>query len=417
MASKFVDMFGETVLNGKGEATKVSSLVGEGKVVGIYFSAHWCGPCRAFTPKLKEFYNKMKATDKGSQLEIVFVSSDKDEEAFKEYFKEMPWHAVAYSDRDRKTKLSSKFKVRGIPTLVFLDGQTGNIVSSDVRSALREDPEGKNFPWRDKTFLEIMPGKLLAQDGKEVDFDADLKGKVLGVYFSAHWCPPCKGFTPDLVKFYKKMQEAKEFDIIFASSDRDAAAFKEYFGEMPWKAIPFGDDRKTQLSKLYGVSGIPTLVWIDKDGKTITTGGRACVGQDPDGKEFPWYPKPINELTGSHASKINDEACLIYFCKEGEDSVTVAKDAMKDTAEKVLSQAKAEDKDQELLFFFAKSDEEMIDSLTEFAGLSHEPPQLVILDVPQGAKYVCDKKEFDATVVSQFVDDFLAGKLEKQTLQ
>ena len=25
---------------------------------------------------------------------------------------------------------------------------------------------------------------------------------------------------------------------------------------MPWKAIPFGDKRKEQLSKLYGVSGI-----------------------------------------------------------------------------------------------------------------------------------------------------------------
>ena len=26
------------------------------------------------------------------------------------------------------------------------------------------------------------------------------------------------------------------------------------------------------------------LVWIDKDGKVITTSGRGCVGQDPEGK-------------------------------------------------------------------------------------------------------------------------------------
>jgi thiol-disulfide isomerase/thioredoxin len=27
-----------------------------GKVVGIYFSAHWCQPCRDFTPRLAAFY-------------------------------------------------------------------------------------------------------------------------------------------------------------------------------------------------------------------------------------------------------------------------------------------------------------------------------------------------------------------------
>ena len=188
MAVKFVEMFGETVLNAKKEKIQVSSLAGEGKLVGIYFSAHWCGPCRAFTPKLSEFYNKMKATDKGSKLEIVFVSSDRDEKGFDDYFKDMPWHALPYDERDRKNKLSSKFKVRGIPTLVIVDGQTGKTLTLDGREALQDDPEGKNFPWRNKTFLEIMAGKpLLGQAGKEVDFNADLKGKILGVYFSAHW--------------------------------------------------------------------------------------------------------------------------------------------------------------------------------------------------------------------------------------
>ena len=62
------------------------------------------------------------------------------------------------------------------------------------------------------------------------------------------------------MKFYKKKQQTdKDFDIIFASSDRDGDSFKEYFEEMPWKAIPFGDDRKAQLSKLYGVSGTELL--------------------------------------------------------------------------------------------------------------------------------------------------------------
>ena len=46
--------------------------------IGIYFSAHWCPPCRDFTPKLAQSYSE-GLRDK---MEIVFVSSDRDERAF-----------------------------------------------------------------------------------------------------------------------------------------------------------------------------------------------------------------------------------------------------------------------------------------------------------------------------------------------
>ena len=69
-------------------------------------------------------------------------------------------------------------------------------------------------------------------------------------------CPPCRGFTPQLVKTYNKLKEqGKDFEIIFASSDRDEASFSDYFGEMPWLALPFGDNRKAELSELCEVEG------------------------------------------------------------------------------------------------------------------------------------------------------------------
>ena len=86
----------------KAENIPVNSIDGEGKVVGLYFSAHWCPPCRGFTPKLTEWYTKLTTGALKDKLEIVFVSSDRDEESFDKYFAEMPWLALPYCERDLK---------------------------------------------------------------------------------------------------------------------------------------------------------------------------------------------------------------------------------------------------------------------------------------------------------------------------
>ena len=48
-----------------------------------------CPPCRRFTPELAEYYKQMKEKV-GDKLEIVFVSSDRSEDEWREYFGEMP---------------------------------------------------------------------------------------------------------------------------------------------------------------------------------------------------------------------------------------------------------------------------------------------------------------------------------------
>ena len=58
----------------------------------------------------------------------------------------------------------------------------------------------------------ILPAKLEDASGKEVD-PSSLKGKTVGLYFSAHWCPPCRAFTPSLVKFRDKHAE-EDFEIV-----------------------------------------------------------------------------------------------------------------------------------------------------------------------------------------------------------
>ena len=49
--------------------------LGSKKLIALYFSANWCGGCRQFTPKLIEFYNRVKAAR--PEFEIILVSGDR----------------------------------------------------------------------------------------------------------------------------------------------------------------------------------------------------------------------------------------------------------------------------------------------------------------------------------------------------
>jgi len=133
-----------------------------------------------------------------------------------------------------------------------------------------------------------MLGENLVNGSKSVETAEALNGKTVGLYFSAHWCPPCRGFTPVLAKAYSDHYKAKDLEIVFVSSDQEQSGFDSYYGEMPWLALPFDQrDTKAAVAKKFGVSGIPMLVIIDSDGNTITLKGRGKVNNDLEGKNFP----------------------------------------------------------------------------------------------------------------------------------
>merc|ERR1712179_705444 len=139
------DIFRNSVVDGKGDAVSVEDLKSK-KFVGIYFSAHWCPPCRGFTPTLAEFYNKLKAARPG-ELEIVFVSFDRDEEGFKDYYGSMPWLSVDFANKELREELATKFNVSGIPMFLVMD-KDGNVIINNARGQVESDPNGDKFPWQ-----------------------------------------------------------------------------------------------------------------------------------------------------------------------------------------------------------------------------------------------------------------------------
>lgn len=84
---------------------------------------------------LAEFYEQLKEED-NSALEVVFVSSDQDDNQFAEYYGEMPWTAVPFANREAKQRLAEKFGVRGIPFFVILNGNDGSVLDTDARNTV-----------------------------------------------------------------------------------------------------------------------------------------------------------------------------------------------------------------------------------------------------------------------------------------
>ena len=107
-------------------------------IVAYYFSASWCGPCRQFTPLLKKMYAALRNAGIDTRaFEVCFVSSDRNEQQFDEYFETMPWQAIDYRKEEVRRKLGLEYNIRSIPTLVVVrehDGGKDVVVSRDARS-------------------------------------------------------------------------------------------------------------------------------------------------------------------------------------------------------------------------------------------------------------------------------------------
>ena len=144
---------------------------------------------------------------------------------------------------------------------------------------------------------------LIKADGSKVEAEKALENKVrpsisLGIlylyihicdiqdlvlyYFSAHWCPPCRQFTPMLSDFYGEVSD--DLEIVFVSSDRSPEDMISYMKEShgDWCGVEHNSALATDLKQKYGVQGIPMLVVVKKDGTLVTKDGRShVVGKQP----------------------------------------------------------------------------------------------------------------------------------------
>ena len=120
-------------------------------------------------------------------------------------------------------------------------------------------------------------------DGKPFT-TADWKGKVVLVDFWATWCGPCKVELPRLKKVYADYHD-KGLEVLGVSNDFNKSALLAFTAQdqMPWPQlfdpVAAADHKWNPITEKMGISGIPMMFIIDKEGICRTTEGRSQLDQ------------------------------------------------------------------------------------------------------------------------------------------
>lgn len=343
------------LFNGEGEGTSLQQLLGSAEQVCFLFgdgdaSDDMYTKCRSVVSEVN--------ADNGDKLACIYIpwtlyDASCDHAKLLEKQKEGKWLALkddALSDQVKELLTAACGGQVGCPMLLQIKSDTLEVLCVDPGMQQLIAMGAQGYPWTNAKMMEMKEAELkkvenmkaklfnsfqlFKEEGiiirreagakKDVKMEDLLSGMtddgVVALYFSAHWCPPCRGFTPILCKLQAEVNaEKRRFEIIFVSSDRDAAAFNGYLDSMKdgssyFHALDYSSPKyaelKTSLPKIFEVKGIPCLVLMDKTGKVFEREGRKAVGMGP--AYFPWNAEMI-EKKSKEAEKTEKEALTKQF--------------------------------------------------------------------------------------------------------
>ncbi|KAH9612768.1 hypothetical protein KSS87_011053 [Heliosperma pusillum] len=273
-----------------------------------------------FTPTLVKIYNEL--TSKGD-VEIVFISSDKNEESFKNYFSKMPWLAVPFSESASITSIKGNFSFRGIPHLVFLNGD-GNVSTEDgVRLVMEHQAEAypfssqrvydlKDEARRNQSLKSLLVSSsrdyVVSSAGTKIPV-SELEGKTVALYFCLSSYTPCSEFTQKLTHVYKTLKEKGEnFEIvsIFMDNNNHPDVLEQVLSQMAWFALPFKDEQIETLARYFELRIIPRLVIIGPNGETLNPSVAELI--DEYGIEaYPFTSERLVELSEIKKAKLDSQ--------------------------------------------------------------------------------------------------------------
>jgi thiol-disulfide isomerase/thioredoxin len=124
------------------------------------------------------------------------------------------------------------------------------------------------------SFLELK-GTLL--DGSNLNWES-YRGSVVLVGFWTTWCDPCRAEIHHVKKYYELYHD-RGFDVVGISLDPSRQAMEDFLEreKLPW--VTLYDDNaggSHPIATYYGVTDIPTVILVDKEGKVVSLQARGA---------------------------------------------------------------------------------------------------------------------------------------------
>ncbi len=104
---------------------------------------------------------------------------------------------------------------------------------------------------------------LKSRNGEPVSM-AGLKGQVVLINFWASWCGPCRQEFPLLDTIHKKYKKLG-FTVIGLNVEPDSKDAEAFLKQNP-VSFPIVYDPNDDLSKRYGIGGMPSVALVDRKG-------------------------------------------------------------------------------------------------------------------------------------------------------
>ena len=128
-----------------------------------------------------------------------------------------------------------------------------------------ETPNIKNLIIN-KELKEYTNLTILDDQNNQINL-SDYKGNILLLNFWATWCAPCKEEMPslDLLKSNKGLNNLKIFPVNVGHDNIKKA--QKFFDDLDIKNLNLYFDENINLTKKFALRGIPTSIFINKNGK------------------------------------------------------------------------------------------------------------------------------------------------------
>lgn len=245
-------------------------LLAEAKPMLFFFVSPTCNPCAALLPEIETWREELN-----DKVNFVFISSGKAEENSDKFTGVNPKQILLQNDRE----VSMLFGALWTPTALLINAD-GTIASHTAAgdAAIRELVEKIKTQNLESEFLFIANGNgsgaspKIGESVPEFSIE-DLSGKQISqntfqgektlVAFWSLTCPHCVNMMEDLRDWEKQKGQDEPNLIVF--SDGETEAHKNLNLNSPILI-----DEKYKTAEKFGMSGTPSAVLVNEDGKIVS---------------------------------------------------------------------------------------------------------------------------------------------------